>query len=542
MNPPGQGYPPPQQGYPPPQQGYPPPQQGYQQPQQGGYPPPPQQGGYPPPQQGYQPQQQGGYPPPQQGYPPPQQGGYPPPQQGYPPPQQGGYPPPQQGYQQPPQQQQPVPMEVGQAPPPHQPTGPLGSAAPTQDRGNAVLPGGVDQGTAQPAGGAKPPMAKYVGDIPDEDVSGDSDDEVTDAPTTELAYDKMDKVTGYDDVMGVNFLPPPPPTYDEAVKRPTHQTDGVLPTLSDSEAREALLSHIAEQCCWGKRAAEGLTFTNIEHSAAFHYTLETFSERRTTKWVHTPYVGQPIDGPHNGPAPLPWAITADFPALFKNHTRKIEVPHTASVKPCHNCRVTGYIRCPRCYGRGNVRCRRCGGDGRRRVRRYNSNTKHHYYTTVTCHSCGGDGRRTCFRCSGYGQITCPVCEGNTQLKCYIELTVEWINHVEDNIVERTALPDELIRNVTGKMVFEEELPKVWPITHFPDEAINQASQRIVKRHEDSFKNERLHKQRHHVRIIPVAEPKCLYNDKAFVFFVYGFEHRVYAPEYPMQCCWGCSVL
>ncbi|XP_001199642.2 protein SSUH2 homolog [Strongylocentrotus purpuratus] len=525
MNPAGQGYPPPQQGYPPPQQGYPPPQQGY---------PPPQQG-YPPPQQGYPPPQQG-YPPPQQGYPAPQHQTAQPPQQGYAP-QQQNYPPPQ-GYQQSPQQQQPVPMEVGQVPPPQQPTGQLG-ATPFQNGGNAVIPGGVDQGPVQPAGGA---MTKYVGDVPDDDVSGDSDDEVTDPPTADLAFDKMDKVTGYDDVMGANFLPPPPPTYEEATKPPTHQTDGVLPMISDAEAREVLLSHVAEHCCWGKRAAEGLTFTKIEHSAAFHYTLETFSENRTTKWVHTPYVGQPIDGPQNGPAPLPWSIPADFPALFMNNTRKIEVPHTASVKPCHNCRASGYVRCPRCCGRGTVRCRRCGGDGRRNVRRYNSNTKRHYYKSITCGSCGGDGRRQCFRCTGYGKITCPVCDGRTQLKCYIQLTVEWINHVEDNIVERTNLPDELIRDVTGNIVFEEEQPKVWPITHFPDNAINQASQQIVKRHEDSFKSERLHKQRHKVRIIPVAEAKCLYNDKPFVFFVYGFERKVYAPEYPMQCCWGCSVL
>lgn len=39
-----------------------------------------------------------------------------------------------------------------------------------------MIPGGVDQGPAQPAGGA---MTKYVGDVPDDDVSGDSDDEVS---------------------------------------------------------------------------------------------------------------------------------------------------------------------------------------------------------------------------------------------------------------------------------------------------------------------------------------------------------------------------
>lgn len=49
-------------------------------------------------------------------------------------------------------------------------------------------------------------------------------------------------------------------------------------------------------------------------------------------FLHPAMSGQPIDGPQNGPAPLPWSIPADFPALFMNNTRKIEVPHTASVK------------------------------------------------------------------------------------------------------------------------------------------------------------------------------------------------------------------
>ncbi|XP_071476031.1 protein SSUH2 homolog [Diadema antillarum] len=545
--PPQQGYAPQQQGYPPPQQGYAPPQQGYQQPQQGYA--PPQQGyqqpqqGYAPPQQGYQ-QPQQGYAPPQQGYPPPQQG-YAPPQQGYQPPQQGyappqqGYPPPQQGQAPPPQQQAPPPQQQApppqqQAPPPQQPTQPN----PVQT-GNASLPGGADQGSATPS--SKPAPTKYDGDdIPDTDVSGDSDDEEAEPKKKELALDTMDKVEGYD--MGLDFLPPPPPTYEEATRPPVPELGDELPRITDAEARESLLSFVAEQCCWGKKAAEELNITTIEHSTAFHYTLETFTEKRSTKWVHEPYVGQPIDGPYNGPAPLPWSIPVNIPALFQNNVHRLEVPHTASVKPCHNCRACGYVRCPRCYGRGRIRCRRCSGRGMRNVRRYNSSTQSHYYTREICYSCGGDGRKTCFRCSGYGRITCRVCDGNTQLKFYIRLTVEWVNHQEEGIVERTNLPDILIRNVSGQTVFQEEHPKVWPISHFPDRAINDTSAQIVKRHEQAYRNELLHRQRHNVRVIPVAEAKCQYNDKSFVFFVYGFERQVYAPEYPMQCCWGCSIL
>lgn len=43
-------------------------------------------------------------------------------------------------------------------------------------------------------------------------------------------------------------------------------------------------------------------------------------------------IGQPVDGPQNGPVPGPWDIPATFREVFKNETQNIEVPHTAYVK------------------------------------------------------------------------------------------------------------------------------------------------------------------------------------------------------------------
>ena len=40
----------------------------------------------------------------------------------------------------------------------------------------------------------------------------------------------------------------------------------------------------------------------------------------------------PIDGPENGPAPLPWDIVVSPPEMFKDNKYYREVPHTASVK------------------------------------------------------------------------------------------------------------------------------------------------------------------------------------------------------------------
>ncbi|XP_071476024.1 protein SSUH2 homolog isoform X1 [Diadema antillarum] len=466
--------------------------------------------GYPPQQPGYPPQQGQGYPPatPQGGYPPPAQGGYPPAQGGYPP-AQGGYPPAQGGYQ-----QQAPPQGGGGYPPPQGP------------------PPGDAQGVDSPS---------FKGEVPDDDIEFDPNAASSGPPEpTAPPADKMDQVSGYN-MMDAPLPPPPPPSYSEAVQ-PTREAVNQAPTLTDDEAREALLGYVAENCCRGKKAATEMKVNDLDHSAAFHYTLETFTEKRTTKWKHEPFTGQIIDGPHNGPAPQPWSIMVNIPAMFQNGKAKLEVPHTASVKPCHDCYAIGFRRCHHCMGRGRTRCHMCHGHGRRQVTHYNHEEHRHHSHWETCHSCHGMGRRRCFTCHGHGQITCTTCSGRANLKFYIQLTVDWTNHMNDSIVERTALPDELIRDVTGQVAFKEEQPRVFPVNHFPDQSINQASNTLVQQHSTAFQLERILQQRHQVRIIPVTEVKSTYGDKQFMFFVYGFEHKVYAPEYPMQCCCGCTIL
>lgn len=66
-----------------------------------------------------------------------------------------------------------------------------------------------------------------------------------------------------------------------------------------------------------------------------------------------------------------------------------------------------------------------------------------------------------------------------------------INHLADHIVERTSLPDHLIRNVSGELAFEEELPRVWAINHFPEDSINKASGQLVQQHSGAFPTERI---------------------------------------------------
>uniref|UniRef100_A0A2C9JZJ8 Uncharacterized protein n=1 Tax=Biomphalaria glabrata TaxID=6526 RepID=A0A2C9JZJ8_BIOGL len=148
----------------------------------------------------------------------------------------------------------------------------------------------------------------------------------------------------------------------------------------------------------------------------------------------------------------------------------------------------------------------------------------------------------CFVCNGSGRIECYKCKGRASLRWYIELKITWKNHLEDHIVERTALPDELIRTVSGEVAFEETYPRVWPINHFPESEINAASNTLVSKHKSAFPTERILMQRHRVRIVPVTQVAYSYKDMNSCFFVYGFEHRVHAPDYPAKCCCGCTVI
>ncbi|CAC5381813.1 TRPT1 [Mytilus coruscus] len=81
---------------------------------------------------------------------------------------------------------------------------------------------------------------------------------------------------------------------------------------------------------------------------------------------------------------------------------------------------------------------------------------------------------------------------------------------------------------------------VYPIQHFVEQEINNASASLVSKHQ--YPMERVLMQRHRVRIVPVTVCRYKWNDTESDFIVYGLEKKVHAPDYPQQNCCGCSVL
>lgn len=330
---------------------------------------------------------------------------------------------------------------------------------------------------------------------------------------------------------------PPPVEEKEEPQEPPMETFRDISNMTEPEVRDAMLRYVKENCCYGKGAAIDMKYDKVHPDTGYHYTLETYGEKRTTSWQEKPHnQGDPCDGPENGTPPGPWDMTCVCRELWKNQCVNLETPHTSVVHQCKRCKCTGKITCGRCTGRGTRRCGVCRGRGSKRVK-----TKHGYRRR-TCWTCGGDGRITCGRCSGSGKITCPKCKGCCYVRVYLELKVNFVNHLDWGVYETTEMPNELIRDGTGTTILQDERLLVHPITTFKFEAVNVQSKKLTNLHLERYKSERILMQRHKLDAVPVCEVDFTFGDDKGQFWVYGHERKVYAPTYPHQCCWGCEIL
>ena len=75
--------------------------------------------------------------------------------------------------------------------------------------------------------------------------------------------------------------------------------------------------------------------------------------------------------------------------------------------------------------------------------------------------------------------------------------------------------------------------------------IKMASAQLVASHASKFPDEKILRQRHQVRVVPVTKVNYEWKGRSRSFFVYGYENKVHLPEnssYPQAYCWGCNVM
>ena len=99
--------------------------------------------------------------------------------------------------------------------------------------------------------------------------------------------------------------------------------------------------------------------------------------------------GQRLDGPESGREPEMWSLPSRPDCLFQDCEKQLEVPHTASVVVCHECRGVGRDQCWKCKGAGRVACAPCKGSGR--VPNSPQPDKVTAVEGMTCQLCRGSG-------------------------------------------------------------------------------------------------------------------------------------------------------
>lgn len=174
------------------------------------------------------------------------------------------------------------------------------------------------------------------------------------------------------------------------------------------------------------------------------------------------------------------------------------------------------------------------------------------------HSKHGHGHQDCSKCHTKGKVNCSICDGHGQIRCYIQLSITWKVKTGEHVVSSgESLPDDLIRDVSGQVAYEEEAHKIQPLnmemSNCPtDDKNNQtnikqclgnASELLVKDHSNSNSDQKIVCQRHQIRIVPLTKVTYTWKGKSFHYFVYGYENKVFlSSKYPQNICWGCSVL
>ena len=393
------------------------------------------------------------------------------------------------------------------------------------DAGYNVVPGFVPPGP--PVGFPVPSMP------PNFDQQQQTQATLPSAPPAPVGYEG----TQYDNRMLIA-----PPTYfpQEDVRETISAEAFQIPVLNEEQVRNALMHHVSDKSCWGSGAARDLKIVKIEMSSSYHYHIETFTEKRESSWTFTTLsdsshsMGQMTGNMPMGQPPGPWDIAVQPEKLFKETEQKIEVPFTSNIRPCHSGCFNGRARCPTCEGIGNNNCTSCDGKGLRTQADE---------STAKCDSCNGTGRTKCTVCGGDGRVKCKTCNGTGSLRYFIELIVKFEVHDDDVVTDSAGLKKKYVTKVDGKIAVKDEGFRVVPFYNFPDQKIAEASKDLVEKHASKWPMERILKQKHFVKVVPIATVHWEYKNDNGIFYVYGDEsdRRVYFNDYPMRICYCCSI-
>uniref|UniRef100_A0A3Q2WUA4 CR-type domain-containing protein n=1 Tax=Haplochromis burtoni TaxID=8153 RepID=A0A3Q2WUA4_HAPBU len=298
-------------------------------------------------------------------------------------------------------------------------------------------------------------------------------------------------VPGYEGTVpgGAGFLPPPMPMEPVAPPQPSPENpEWSIPSLSEDEAREAFKKFVSSHICYGEDPVTQGVITSMEPFNTFRVIKLTYYTSSLLTFIFCDLVylkGEPVQ--------------ATPPKHFSDHTEKIRVPYTSSVKECHTCHAAGTEQCKECSGSGKKACPMCNGAAK---------------SDPACTHCNGTGKNRCTKCDGRGKKQCETCKGKCQLG-FIRVLEDWVLQCLLGTIWKTQMVLEEVSEVYKKFLYISiHLTCFWQIS------MNYFGQTV--------------------ELIPITQVHYKWKDKSYVYYVYGNERKVSADDYPETCC--CVIL
>lgn len=342
------------------------------------------------------------------------------------------------------------------------------------------------------------------------DLKNDADKDMPSAP------DFSDLPPGYPTI-DESSVHVPPPAYEDLFPGASRSITQLTPDkMTNEDIRFGVAEYVSVRPFLSSSVIQQMAYTSISHVVCHVYNLQSFTEKRETKWVFVPYFGGPIDGRQNGPIPGPWQVLVLPKQEFHTGKTKVPVPHSEYVKVCHSCSGVGRTRCSSCWGSGSTSC--C--------------------SNKDCSSCHGSNRKTCTWCSGSGYTTCSTCSGSGRLKYFLQLKVVWLilsNHLISN---SCGLKESKIIETKKRLLFEETDTRIHAVTRdeFPDEDMVTASSDLLQQHLQQSSGQRILKQKQMISGLPVTVVHFNRKGKEGTFFIYSEDRVVHFDSFPSHCC------
>lgn len=295
----------------------------------------------------------------------------------------------------------------------------------------------------------------------------------------------------------------------------------------------------------------------------------------------------------------------------------IELPNSSFVKRCHGCQGRGKLKCSTCHGVGYEVCLSCSGRGSTRSysttasasqsgasssmrggdrgyveraeysndstssgnRRYAQHSSGNasvlgslgVWNTESCATCHGAGQKRCWACAGRGFNNCPACAGAINLRCFLTLTVSWISHRDNVIINNSdqIIPKERLRVCSGLLLVDQIEDRLGPLEldlsvgvagaengcdanctankeaqcdswRAEAEQLQVVSKQLLEKHRHAYRSEKLLKQRHKVTKIECHVVSYEWKQRRGQFVIYGEERKVYIGKYPFKSL--CNII